>query len=66
MHVENRIDVLELCLCTRSGRHFVGMDSGVNLISNVIQLHTHPKENGNKYSLSLDRPFSNSIFQIHW
>ena len=46
MHVENRIDVLKLCLRTRSGRKFVGMDSEVNLISNLIQLHTHPKENG--------------------
>ena len=46
MHVENRIDVLELCLRTRSGRNFVGMDAKVDLISNVIQLHTHPKENG--------------------
>ena len=46
MHVKNRIDVLELCLRTRSGRNFVGMDSKVDLISNVIQLHTHPRENG--------------------
>ena len=61
MHVENRIDVLELGLRTRSGRNFVGMDSKVNLISNVIQLHTHPRENGiNTYSLNLDRPFNNS------
>ena len=33
------------CLRMRSGRNFVGTDSKVNLISNVIQLHTHPKEN---------------------
>ena len=46
MHVENRIDVLKLCLRTCSGRNFVGMDSKVNLISNVIQLNIHPKENG--------------------
>ena len=46
MHVENRIDVLKLCLRTCSGRNIVGMDSKVNLILNGIQLHTHPRENG--------------------
>ena len=78
MHVKNRIDVLKLCLRMRSGRNFVGMDSKVNLISNVIQLNIHPKETGinilsiwivhstipNRSPLSISRAYHRDLIHV--